>query len=722
MKKYLSIVLCLCMLLTSFAFTAVSADGTPTLTLTAPTTIEKNQEFDVKVTLSNGGLVGALDVGIQYDPNIFEVVGDLSFTTFSADPTNNTKKSVTGSTDKCAFFTWYDTAGVGKAIDGASMTVKFKANTKTDYTFKLVEVAYEDSTGATTIDSTSTAAISITNPMYTVKFINGESLYHEYQAEDGSNIVGPGTTPTKDPTAQYTYTFANWYIIGEDGANVNIDSTYMITGAVTIYAKYTETVNKYKVTINGTDYTDVEYGKKISDLITEFPTHADEDEDGLPFMYWGDADDNEVTLDTVVKGNMVVTPKFGGDVYTVKFYNGETVVSTVKVPTAKPKTITAPAATTKDQDVQYIYTFDKWATSAGKAFDSTATVNADADYYAQYTTSPSKYTVKIKYTVDETTYEFDASDVEYGTSIATVAKDWTNETAGIKNGKISGMSATYSVGDAKITKVASNLTAFTTDIQVYDVTFKKTSSGGVASGTVISSGSVAKKDDTKTDEDKEEVKTDDEKTDDENKDEEKTDDTNTDVTTPSEIASADDFKDLDGFDWAKTSIDNLVKSGVLSGSGDGNYNPSNSVTRAEIAKMISLVFGLDAVETDATDVPKDAWYNGFVGALKAKGIMSGYEDGSFKPENAITREEMAKLIVSAIGEDVLAQLIGDVSESKFTDADEISDWALSAVNQLAALGVITGYEDGSFRPSQVITRAEAAVIIDRVSALLNIAK
>lgn len=717
MKKYLSIVLCLCMLLTSFAFTAVSADGTPTLTIVAPTTVEKNQEFEVKVNLSNAGTVKALTVNLVYDPDKFEVVSGVKHASLA---NINTAKVDSGVTS--AFVNFADASGV--ALDGTMLTVKFKGKIKTDYTFAFGKVMFKDSANSTTIDYTSTASISVTNPKYRVQFMVDEGLVYAADIEEGTFVTNGPSNPSKDPTAQYTYTFANWYVKDSMGIESDVGdvSAYAINGPTTFYAKFNKTVNKYTVKINGTDYTDVEYGKKISEIISDFPAHDDEDEDGLPFMYWGDASDNEVTLDTVVTGNMVIEPKFGGEVYTVKFYNGETLISTVKVPTAKPKAISAPAATTKAQDVQYIYTFDKWATNTGVAFDSTALVNADADYYAQYTTSPSKYTVKIKYTVDETTYEFDASDVEYGTSIATVAKNWTNETAGIKNGKISGMSATYTVGDAKITKVASNLTAFTTDTQIYDVTFKKTSSGGVASGTVISSGSVAKKDDTKTDENKEEVKTDDEKTDDENKDDEKTDDTNTDVTTPSEIASADDFKDLDGFDWAKTSIDNLIKLGVLSGSGDGNYNPSNSVTRAEIAKMISLVFGLDAVEADATDVPKDAWYNGFVGALKAKGIMSGYEDGSFKPENAITREEMAKLIVSAIGEDVLAQLVGDVSESKFTDADEISDWALSAVNQLAALGVITGYEDGSFRPSQVITRAEAAVIIDRVSALLNIAK
>ena len=283
------------------------------------------------------------------------------------------------------------------------------------------------------------------------------------------------------------------------------------------------------------------------------------------------------------------------------------------------------------------------------------------------------------------------------------------------------MSATYYVGDTKISKVADNLEAFTTDVQEYTVVFKKSTSGSVASGTVISGGG---KTDTKTDDDKkdEDKKDDDTKTDEDKKDDTKTDDTKTDDTKTDEIKSADDFKDLEGFDWAKSSIDNLVKAGVLTGSGDGNYNPSNDVTRAEIAKMVSVVFGYESVEMEATDVAKDAWYNGFVGALKDKGIMGGYEDGSFRPENAITREEMAKLIASAIGTEKLAQLVGEATASKFADGDKISDWAGAAVNQLAALGVIKGYEDGSFKPAQVITRAEAAVIIDRVSALLNVAK
>lgn len=716
MKKYLSIVLCLCMLLTSFAFTAVSADGTPTLTIVAPTTVEKNQEFEVRVNLSNAGDVAALSFGVVYDPDKFTVMSFNCYTGF----TSNQAKVSSGVTS--AYANVFSTTGL--ALNGTLMTVKFKATEKMSYTFALSGVKYKDIANSTTVDSTSTASISITNPKYRVQFMVDEGVIYAADIEEGTFVTNGPSNPSKDPNAQYTYTFANWYVKDSMGIESDVSdvSAYAINGPTTFYAKFNKTVNKYTVKINGTDYKDIEYGKKISEIITAFPAHADEDENGLPFMYWGDASDNEVTLDTVVTGNMVIEPKFGGEVYVVKFYNGETLVSTVKVPTAKPKAISAPAATTKDQDVKFIYTFDKWATSTGTAFDSTALVNADADYYAQYTTSPSKYTVKIKYTVDETTYEFDASDVEYGTSIATVAKNWTNETAGIKNGKISGMSATYTVGDAKITKVASNLTAFTTDTQVYDVTFKKTSSGNVASGTVISAGS--KPATTTPDEEKkdDETKEDENKPDEEKKDDEGQDELPSDENKPSDINSADDFDDLAGFDWAKTSIDNLVKAGVLSGSGNSKFNPSSNVTRAEIAKMVAIVFGLDPVDMEASDVSKDSWYNGFIGALKEKNIMGGYEDGSFKPDNAITREEMAKIVATAIGEELLTQLVGEVSSNKFTDSDEISDWAETAVNQLAALGVINGYEDGSFKPTQVITRAEAAVIIDRVLALINIEK
>ena len=124
MKKYLSIVLCLCMVLTSFAFTAVSADATtPTLTIVAPTSVEKNTEFEVKVNLSNASAVTAFSVGLVYDPAIFEVVSAEKNATLSQINPAKVSGGVT-----TAYVNFVDLTASGVALDGAMLTVKFKAS------------------------------------------------------------------------------------------------------------------------------------------------------------------------------------------------------------------------------------------------------------------------------------------------------------------------------------------------------------------------------------------------------------------------------------------------------------------------------------------------------------------------------------------------------------------------------------------------------------------
>lgn len=145
---------------------------------------------------------------------------------------------------------------------------------------------------------------------------------------------------------------------------------------------------------------------------------------------------------------------------------------------------------------------------------------------------------------------------------------------------------------------------------------------------------------------------------------------------------------------------------------DGTVRPGANITRAEVA---TIFFRLLTDETREaywsqangfTDVPSEAWYNNAVSTLTRAGILDGYEDGSFRPNASITRAEFTKIAVSFF------KHVGGASSNPFNDVPD-SAWYAEFVKTAAELGLIDGYEDGTFRPNAPITRAEACTIVNR---------
>lgn len=145
---------------------------------------------------------------------------------------------------------------------------------------------------------------------------------------------------------------------------------------------------------------------------------------------------------------------------------------------------------------------------------------------------------------------------------------------------------------------------------------------------------------------------------------------------------------------------------------DGTVRPGANITRAEVA---TIFFRLLTDETREaywsqangfTDVPSEAWYNNAVSTLTRAGILDGYEDGSFRPNASITRAEFTKIAVSFF------KHVGGASSNPFNDVPD-SAWYAEFVKAAAELGLIDGYEDGTFRPNAPITRAEACAIVNR---------
>ena len=157
-------------------------------------------------------------------------------------------------------------------------------------------------------------------------------------------------------------------------------------------------------------------------------------------------------------------------------------------------------------------------------------------------------------------------------------------------------------------------------------------------------------------------------------------------------------------DWLNTTTHDAY----LSGYGDGTFGPGNSMTRAEVAQMFyNLLLDKDIpVTVDFSDIPDDAWYADAVNTLASLGILTGIGNNEFAPDRAITRAEFTAIAMRFTN--------GNVSgENIFSDVSA-DDWFYDQVVGSIQYGWITGYEDGTFRPYNTITRAEVTTIVNRM--------
>ncbi|WP_282936526.1 S-layer homology domain-containing protein [Paenibacillus sp. RC67] len=182
------------------------------------------------------------------------------------------------------------------------------------------------------------------------------------------------------------------------------------------------------------------------------------------------------------------------------------------------------------------------------------------------------------------------------------------------------------------------------------------------------------------------------------------------------------FNDLNGH-WVAAYADRLMGMSVIRGFEDHTFRPNQNVTRAEFVKMIADVMGLQSTAVSATFADNDSipsWAKGAVASAVQAGIIYGYEEQGklwFKPNQPITRAEMA-VILGKVLEQRPTTIIMD--KVVFSDQAIIPAWAQSAVNVIAAHKIVSGYQDGSFRPDHSATRAETVKMLYMLSELLPI--
>ncbi|MCV9948587.1 S-layer homology domain-containing protein [Paenibacillus sp. BT-177] len=147
----------------------------------------------------------------------------------------------------------------------------------------------------------------------------------------------------------------------------------------------------------------------------------------------------------------------------------------------------------------------------------------------------------------------------------------------------------------------------------------------------------------------------------------------------------------------------------ITGYQDGTFRPDQSITRAETAAMMARIMKLETKEGSTTykDVPNMYWAKDSIIALTTQHLMNGYADGTFRPEQPITRAEMAAILAS------WKQLKGtQTAASPYTDIEK--HWARDSIVALANAGWITGYNDNSFQPNKYITRVETVTILNTI--------
>lgn len=172
------------------------------------------------------------------------------------------------------------------------------------------------------------------------------------------------------------------------------------------------------------------------------------------------------------------------------------------------------------------------------------------------------------------------------------------------------------------------------------------------------------------------------------------------------------IKDIDGH-WAQKQITHFIQNSYAKGYEDNTFRPDNQITRAEFVKLVNTYFGFSRKGvSEFKDVNQGSWYYDDICIAINSGYINGYGDNTFRPDNIITREEAAKIIISIKNQE-------DNSYNKlntFPDKNLVSDWAKPYVEGAIENGYLKGDDLKNLRPTSHITRAESVSLLSRVNS------
>jgi len=177
------------------------------------------------------------------------------------------------------------------------------------------------------------------------------------------------------------------------------------------------------------------------------------------------------------------------------------------------------------------------------------------------------------------------------------------------------------------------------------------------------------------------------------------------------------FADMDTNHWSYENVAKLKELGIVDGDDNGNFNPSGNVTREQFLKMLveTVKLPTEFGNTQFSDVDNSAWYAPYVAAGVNAGLVNGISEDVFGVSTNIARQDMAVMILRVMNS---KNINVNVSDNKFADDADISDYAKVAVYVVRSSGIIEGYEN-MFNPKNSLTRAEAATVIIKLLDVLQ---
>lgn len=167
---------------------------------------------------------------------------------------------------------------------------------------------------------------------------------------------------------------------------------------------------------------------------------------------------------------------------------------------------------------------------------------------------------------------------------------------------------------------------------------------------------------------------------------------------------ASNLKDIAGH-WAGGSIKRLVALGSINGYPEGCFKPNNTITRAEFVTVLVKTFKLENKAGKTFSDTAAHWAKDYISTAVANGIVNGYNSAAFGPDDPITREQMAVMLVKTV------KLAPAAGKTTFADSSGISGWAREAMAAVTQNGIMKGYPDNRIRSQSTATRAEAVTMI-----------
>lgn len=185
----------------------------------------------------------------------------------------------------------------------------------------------------------------------------------------------------------------------------------------------------------------------------------------------------------------------------------------------------------------------------------------------------------------------------------------------------------------------------------------------------------------------------------------------TEPTTPRPSAR---FTDVASDKWYAQAVDYVASNSIMNGIGDGKFAPEAKLTRAMIAQILYNLEGRPMIRSGIPfdDVAEDAWYAMAVSWAESQGIMEGYGNGKFGPNDDLTREQLVTILcryAGVKGQDITAA----GSLNAFADGEQVSPWAKDGMTWAVAKGVIKGDNQKRLNPKGTATRAEVAQVMPR---------